>query len=105
MDLSGQLEVTSGLSGTILVSMNMNFFDSEIHFVSQISQSRGISQKWLCIQYLRMDLSFQQKQIVYKSVSWFLRYEAKRKVIIFFGTPCTRYEHLRFEHLRYEHLS
>ena len=68
--------------------MNMNFFDSEIHFVSQISQPRGIAQKWFCIQYLRMDLSFQQKQTVCKSVPWFLRYEAKSKVIIFFGTPC-----------------
>ena len=68
--------------------MNMNFFDSEINFVSQISQPRGIAQKWFCIQYLRMDLSFQQKQTVCKSVPWFLGYEAKSIVIIFFQTPC-----------------
>ena len=89
MGPSGQLEVTSGLSGTIPVSMNMIFIDSVIHFVLQISQPRGIAQKWFCIQYLRMDISFQQKQTVCKSVPWFLKYEAKRKVIIFFGTPCT----------------
>ena len=36
-----------------------------------------------------MDISFQQKQAVCKSVPWFLKYEAKRKVIIFFGTLCS----------------
>ena len=36
-----------------------------------------------------MDLSFKEKKTVCNFVVWFLKYQAKRKVVIFFGTPCT----------------
>ena len=74
MYLLGQLEVTSDLSGTIGVNMNMKLFVSETNFVSQISQPNVFVQQWFCIQNLRMDLSVQQKQTVRESVFWFLRY-------------------------------
>ena len=35
-----------------------------------------------------MDLSFKEKKTVCNFVVWFLKYQAKRKVVIFFGTPC-----------------
>ena len=34
-----------------------------------------------------MDLSFQKKKTVLKSVSWFLRYEINKKSSIFLGRP------------------
>ena len=37
-----------------------------------------------------MDLSFKEKKTVCNSVLWFLKYWAKRKVVIFFGTPCRK---------------
>ena len=67
--------------------MNMNFFYSEIHFVSQISQARGIAQKWFCIQYVRMDLSFQGNKRFENPIIG--RRDIKQKPsLILFGTPC-----------------
>ena len=82
------LEANLALLRPFQVIPNMTFSISEPHFVLQISQPPIIAQKWFCIQNLHMDISFQQKKAVCKSVPWFLKYEAKRKVIIFFGTPC-----------------
>ena len=86
---SGQLEVILRLSGLLHVSIIMNFCVEEPHFVSQISQPPGIGQKWFCIQNFCTDLSFKEKKNICNSIQWFLRYWAKRKVVTFFGTPCT----------------
>ena len=48
------------------------------HFVLQISWLPKIVQKWFCIQNLRMDLSFQEKKTVCKSVTWFTSYANSR---------------------------
>ena len=81
------LRDTSGLSGTIPVSMNMIFIDSVIHFVLQISQPREIAQKWFCIQYVRMDLSFQGNKRFENPIIG--RRDIKQKPsLILFGTPC-----------------
>ena len=85
---SGQLEVTLRLSGPLCVILFMNLCVKKNHFVSQTSQPPQIVQKWFCIQNVRMDLSFKEKKTVCNFVVWFLKYQAKRKVVIFFGTPC-----------------
>ena len=62
--------------------MNINLPISELHFVLQISQPPNITQKWFCIQNLHMDISFQKKQTVYKSVYWFPRYKQIQKPVL-----------------------
>ena len=52
-------------------SINLNLSTSEPHFVFQISLLSNIAQKWFCMQNLRMDISFQEKKTVCKSVKWF----------------------------------
>ena len=47
---------------TVQDSMNMNLSTSEPNFGFQISQPPNIGQKWVCIQNLQMDLSFQEKK-------------------------------------------
>ena len=44
------------------------------HFVLQISWLPKIIQNWFCILNLHMDLSFQEKKTVCKSVTWFTSY-------------------------------
>ena len=44
------------------------------HFVWQISWLPKTVQNWFCIQNLRMDISFQEKKAVCKSVTWFKSY-------------------------------
>ena len=55
-------------------SINLNLSTSEPHFVFQISLLPNIAQKWFCMQNLHMDLSFQEKKTVYRSVTWFTSY-------------------------------
>ena len=59
------------------------------HFVLHISQLPKIIQKCFCIQNLRMDLSFQEKETVCKSVTWFTSYTIQNNSGVFFETPCT----------------
>ena len=54
--------------------MNIDLSTSEPPFVFQISQSSNIGQKWVCIQNLQMDFSFQEKKTVCNSVAWFTSY-------------------------------
>ena len=58
------------LWGPLQVSMNMDLSFPEPGFVSQISQSPKIAQNWFCIQNLHMNLSFQEKKTICKSVHW-----------------------------------
>ena len=44
------------------------------NFILQISQLQKILQNWFCIQNLCMDLIFQEKTTVCKSVTWFTSY-------------------------------
>ena len=63
---------------------------SEPHFVLQISQPPGFTQKWFYIHDLYMDLSFQKKKPGWKSISQLLKYVTNnqiKKLYIFFGTP------------------
>ena len=85
---SGHLEVTLRLSDPLCVILFMNLCVKEPHFVSQTSQPPGIVKKWFYIQNVRMYLSFKEKKTVCNFKLWFLKYQAKRKVVIFFGTPC-----------------
>ena len=55
-------------------SINLNLSTSEPHFVFQISLLPNIAQKWFCMQNMCMDLSFQKKKTVCKSVTWFTSY-------------------------------
>ena len=67
--------------------MNMNLSVSEPNFVLQISQPPDIAEILFCIQNLHMNLSFQKKKTVQKSVSWFLRYYTNTKGPFFLGRP------------------
>ena len=72
-------------------SINLNLSTFEPHFVFQISLLPNIAQKWFCMQNLRMDLSFQEKNAVCKSVTWFASYNnywMKENSGVFFETPC-----------------
>ena len=55
-------------------TINMNLSVSKTHFASQISRPHQIAQNWFCIQNLGLDLSFQEKKAVCKSVTWFKSY-------------------------------
>ena len=62
----------------------------EPHFVLQISQPPGFAQQWFYIYDLCMDLSFQKKKLVGKSISQLLKYVTNnqiKKLYIFYGTP------------------
>ena len=72
----------------------MNLFVSKPHFVLQISQPSGFAQQWLYIHDLYMDLSFQKKITVGKSISQLLIYVTNnqiKKLYIFYGTPFSSY--------------
>ena len=65
------------------------------HFVLQISWLPKIVQKWFCIQNLRMDLSFQEKKTVCKSVTWFTSYANSRiqeNSCVFIEMPCMLFQ-------------
>ena len=85
---SGASQAFLVLWGPLQVSMNMYFSMPETNFVLQISQPPEITQNWFCIQNLHMDLSFQKKKTVLKSVHWFRRYQTNKHLNVFFETPC-----------------
>ena len=66
----------------------MGYQSQIIYFVLQISQPPTITQKLLCIQNVRMDLSFQEKKTICKSVFGYQVINQTRW-LIFFDTPCS----------------
>ena len=66
--LLGHLKTTLVMCGQLQVSMNMYLSMPETYFVLQISEPPEIAQN------LHIDLSFQKKKTVLKSVHWFRRY-------------------------------
>jgi len=57
---------------------NLNLSVSETSFVLQISQPPKFAETRFCIQNLRVDLSFQEKKTIYKSVHLLSRYQANK---------------------------
>ena len=73
--------------------MNTYFSIPEPLFVLQISQLPKVAQNWFCIQNLHMELSFQKKKTVLKSIHWFRRYQTNKHLNVFFETPCRKFMH------------
>ena len=69
--------------------MNTYFSIPEPLFVLQISQLPKVAQNWFCIQNLHMELSFQKKKEILKSVHWFRRNLTNKHLNVFFETPCS----------------
>ena len=76
--------------------MNTYFSIPEPLFVLQISQLPKVAQNWFCIQNLHMELSFQKKKEILKSVHWFRRNLTNKHLNVFFETPCTLSHYLNW---------
>ena len=73
-DLLGYPEATLRLQVQLSANINLNLSISQPYFVFQISKPPNIILKWFCIQNLQIDLRFQEKRMVCKSIIWFTSY-------------------------------